>query len=139
MAEYIRPETAATMGSERKAKILLVDDSSTVLIMEEMLLRSRYEVLKATGGAQALRIAAEQRPDLILLDVVMPTMDGLETCRLLRSMESTKSTPIIMVTTRGENKTMQAAYASGATDYVTKPIDHKELLGKVHKYIGAKA
>jgi CheY-like chemotaxis protein len=127
------------MGPERKAKILLVDDSSTMLIMEAMLLRSKYEVLKATGGPQALRIAAEQKPDLILLDVVMPTMDGLETCRLLRSMEASRSIPIIMVTTRGEQKTMQAAYASGATDYLTKPINHKELLSKVAQHLGAGA
>lgn len=129
MAERMDPET--------RAKILIVDDSSTVLIMEELLLRRKYDVLKATGGPQALRIAAEQRPDLILLDIVMPTMDGLETCRLLRGMESTRTTPIIMVTTRGEQKTMDAAYANGANDFVTKPIDQKELLGKVDKYLGA--
>jgi CheY-like chemotaxis protein len=127
------------MGSELKAKILIVDDSATVLIMEELLLRSRYQVIKATGGPQALRAAAEQRPDLILLDIVMPTMDGLETCRLLRSMEATKLTPIIMVTTRGEQKTMQSAYANGATDYVTKPINQQELVGKIVRYLGASA
>ena len=126
------------MGTERK-KVLVVDDSSTVLIMEEMLLRRRYEVFKATGGAQALRIAAEQRPDLVLLDVVIPTMDGLETCRLLRSMEATKSTPIIMVTTRGEPKVVDSAYANGASDYVTKPIDQKELLRKIEQHLGAGA
>ncbi|HLK40997.1 MAG TPA: response regulator [Polyangiaceae bacterium] len=126
------------MGQERKPKILLVDDSSTVLIMEEMLLRSKYDVVKATGGAQALRIAAEQKPDLVLLDIVMPAMDGLETCRLLRAMEATRSTPIIMVTTRGERKTMDAATAAGANGYVTKPIDQKELLSKVDQYLGAK-
>ena len=128
---------AESMDPETRAKILIVDDSSTVLIMEELLLRRKYDVLKATGGPQALRIAAEQRPDLILLDIVMPTMDGLETCRLLRGMESTRTTPIIMVTTRGEQKTMDAAYANGANDYVTKPIDQKELLGKVDKHLGA--
>src|SRR5262252_2683341 len=100
-----------TMDPQPKAKILVVDDSSTVLIMEELLLRRKYEVIKATGGMQALRLAAEQRPELILLDIVMPDMDGLETCRLLRGMEATKVTPIIMVTTRGEQKTMAAAYA----------------------------
>lgn len=124
--------------SQPKAKILVVDDSSTVLIMEELLLRRKYEVIKATGGTQALRLAAEHRPDLILLDIIMPDMDGLETCRLLRGMEATKITPIIMVTTRGEQKTMTAAYANGATDYVTKPIDHKELLEKVERCIGAR-
>jgi CheY-like chemotaxis protein len=125
------------MNPKPKAKILIVDDSSTVLIMEELLLRRTYEVLKATGGGQALRVAAEQRPDLILLDVVMPNIDGFETCRMLRTMEATKSVPIIMVTTRGEQKSMEAARASGATDYVTKPIDQKELLGKIERYLGA--
>ena len=126
--------------SEQKAKILIVDDSAMMLIMEELLLRSKYEVLKATGGPQALRVAAEERPNLILLDVVMPDMDGLETCRLLRAMEATKATPIIMVTTRGEQKTLQAAYANGATDYVTKPINQKDLLGKIaHHLAGASA
>jgi PleD family two-component response regulator len=125
------------MNPQPKAKILIVDDSSTVLIMEELLLRRKYEVLKATGGAQAIRLAAEQRPNLILLDVVMPDLDGLETCRLLRGLEATKATPIIMVTTRGEAKTMAAAFANGATDFVTKPIDHKELLDKVERCLGA--
>jgi two-component system alkaline phosphatase synthesis response regulator PhoP len=126
------------MDPQPKAKILVVDDSSTVLIMEELLLRRKYEVVKATGGMQALRLAAEQRPDLILLDIVMPDIDGLETCRLLRGMEATKATPIIMVTTRGEQKTMATAYANGATDYVTKPIDHKDLLDKVERCLGAR-
>src|SRR5215471_3843746 len=126
------------MVHANKPKILVVDDSSTVLIMAEVVLRRNYEVLKATRGAEALRIAAEQRPDLILLDIVMPNMDGLETCRLLRGMDATKSTPIIMVTTRGEQKTMATAYANGATDYVTKPIDHKQLLDKVERCLGAR-
>jgi PleD family two-component response regulator len=107
------------MDQGPKPKILLVDDSETVLIMEEMLLRRSYDVLKATSGAQALRIAAEKRPNLILLDIIMPDMNGLETCRLLRGMEATKTTPIIMVTTRSQADTVNAAFANGATDYVT--------------------
>jgi two-component system alkaline phosphatase synthesis response regulator PhoP len=127
------------MDPEGKPKILLVDDSATVLIMEELLLRSRYEVHKATGGAQALRMAAEHRPDLILLDIVMPNMDGFETCRLLRAMEATKLTPIIMVTTRGEAKAKLSAHVNGATDFVTKPINQKELVEKITRHLGARA
>jgi PleD family two-component response regulator len=124
------------MTDERQRKILLVDDSKTVLLMEEALLRLKHKILKATGGPQALRIAAEERPDLVLLDVVMPDMDGIETCRLLRGMEVTKSTPIIMVSTRSDPKSMEAAYASGATDYVTKPIDYHVLRTKIERHLG---
>jgi DNA-binding response OmpR family regulator len=96
-------------------------------------------VIQATGGAEALRLAAEQRPDLILLDVVMPNLDGLETCRLLRGMAATKSTPIIMVTTRGDEETVQKAYACGATDFTTKPIDARTLISKIERHLGASA
>jgi CheY-like chemotaxis protein len=123
------------MNREQR-KILLVDDSKTVLLMEEALLRLKHKVLKATGGPQALRIAAEEQPDLILLDIVMPDMDGIETCRLLRGMEVTKSTPIIMVTTRSDPKSVESAYASGASDYVTKPIDFQELRSKIERHLG---
>ena len=123
------------MNPARK-KILVVDDSSTMLLMEQVLLRRRYEVVQANSGAQALRIAAEQRPDLILLDVNMPNIDGLETCRLLRSLEVTKVTPIIMVTTQSSKAMVDAAFANGASDYVTKPIDQSGLLHKIAKFLG---
>jgi len=119
-----------------KLKVLLVDDSTTVLIMEEVLLRRKYDVLKATSGAAALKIAADQRPDVILLDVVMPAMDGIEVCRLMRGLPATRFTPIIMVSTRGEMATVQAALASGATGFVTKPIDAHQLTSKIEHYLG---
>jgi len=121
---------------QRQKKILLVDDSKTVLLMEETLLRLRHDIVKATRGAEALRVAAEERPDLILLDIVMPDLDGIETCRLLRGMEATKTTPIIMVSTRSDPKSVESAYASGANDYLTKPIDYQELRKKVEKHLG---
>ena len=124
------------MTNPPRKKIMVVDDSSTMLLMEQVLLRRRYEVVQANSGVQALRLAPEQRPDLILLDVNMPTIDGLETCRLLRSREATKTTPIIMVTTQSAKDIVDAAYASGASDYVTKPIDQKTLLGKIAKLLG---
>lgn len=139
MCRRQRNRTIDRMAAHPKRKILLVDDSTTVLIMEELLLRRSYDVVKATSGAEALRIAAEQRPDLILLDVVMPNLDGLETCRLLRSIPATKSTPIVMVTTRSEENTRQSAFANGATDFVTKPIDARTLLGKIEQHLGASA
>ena len=120
-----------------RKKILLVDDSSTILMMEKFILRNGpYEILTATNGEEGVLKAAEQMPDLILLDVIMPKMGGFEACRLIRNTEETKSIPIIMVTTRGEAANVEAGWANGCTDYVTKPINSIELLAKVRNFLG---
>lgn len=117
-------------------KILLVDDSTTTLFMEKMLLESSpFELLTAQDGREAVEKARRERPDLILLDVIMPNMDGFETCRLLRADEATSQTPIIMVTTRGEESHMETGFAAGCNDYVTKPINGTELLTKVRNLL----
>lgn len=117
-------------------KILLVDDSTTTLFMEKMLLESSpFELLTAQDGREAVEKAHRERPDLILLDVIMPNMDGFETCRLLRADEATSQTPIIMVTTRGEESHMETGFAAGCNDYVTKPINGTELLTKVRNLL----
>ena len=87
-------------------------------------------------SADAVEKAAAERPDLILLDVVMPRMSGVEACRHLRAQEVTRSTPIIMVTTRGESENVELAYDAGCSDYVTKPINGPELLAKVRQCLG---
>ncbi len=121
---------------ERK-KILLVDDSRTILMMEQMILKkSPYTMVTAGNGEEALAKAEAERPDLILLDVMMPKMDGFETCRRLRSSAATASIPIVMVTTRGEETNVETAYQAGCTDYGTKPIDSIELLSKLRNYLG---
>jgi DNA-binding response OmpR family regulator len=119
-----------------KKRILLVDDSTTALMMEQLMLGRDYEILTAKDGAEALKVAVAERPDLILLDVVMPKMDGFEVCRVLRGIEATRGIKIIMVTTRGEGKNVEAGFASGCDDYVTKPINHRELLSKIQRHIG---
>ena len=98
---------------ERK-KILLVDDSSTVLLMERMILsKYAYDVVTAKDGAEGVEKAIAERPDLILMDVVMPRMDGFEACRRIREQEDTREIPVIMVTTRGELASVESGYASG--------------------------
>jgi DNA-binding response OmpR family regulator len=119
-----------------RKKILLVDDSSTILMMEKFILRNGpYDLVTATNGEEGVRKAAEHLPDLILLDVIMPKMGGFEACRLIRNAEETKSIPIIMVTTRGEAANVEAGWANGCTDYVTKPINSIELLAKVRNFL----
>ncbi|HXQ76846.1 MAG TPA: response regulator [Gemmatimonadaceae bacterium] len=120
-----------------RKKILLVDDSSTILMMEKFILRNGpYEILTATNGEEGVLKAAEQMPDLILLDVIMPKMGGFEACKLLRNTRATSEIPIIMVTTRGEAANVEAGWANGCTDYVTKPINAIELLAKVRNFLG---
>ncbi len=119
-----------------KKKILLVDDSATILMMERMILtKFPYEVVTAVDGEQAIALAVAEQPDLILMDVVMPKMNGFDACRRLREIESMRSTPIIMVTTRGELTNMESGFQSGCNDYVTKPINTVELLAKIRNFL----
>jgi DNA-binding response OmpR family regulator len=120
-----------------RKKILLVDDSSTVLLMEKMILsKSEYDVVTARDGIEGVDKARAERPDLILMDVVMPRMDGFEAVRKLREDDTTRTIPVIMVTTRGELQSVETGYASGCSDYVTKPINGLELLTKVRSCLG---
>ena len=118
-------------------KILLVDDSSTVLMMERMILAAeRFEIVTASNGQEGYERARSEKPNLILMDVVMPLMGGLEAVRALRADAATRHIPIIMVTTRGEAESMELGFASGCNDYVTKPINSAELLAKVRSLLG---
>jgi CheY-like chemotaxis protein len=119
-----------------RKKILLVDDSGTILMMEKMILaREPYDLVTAKDGKEAIEKAATEQPDLILLDVVMPHLTGFEVLEELRAHESTKKTPVILVTTRGEAANVEAGYAGGCNDYVTKPINSVELITKVRNYL----
>jgi DNA-binding response OmpR family regulator len=120
-----------------KKKILLVDDSSTILMIEKMILaRASYALLTAKDGEEAVQKAVSERPDVILMDVVMPKMDGFAACRALRQRDETRGIPIIMVTTRGEPENVETGFESGCSDYVTKPINSAELLAKLRNLLG---
>ena len=118
--------------------ILVVDDSLTMRMMNQMLLtRASYEVLVAASGEEALEIVADQTPDLVLLDVVMPGLSGFETCAAMRALPSMAQTPILMLTTRSEPENVEKGYAAGASDYLTKPIDNDEIFTKLREHLAA--
>lgn len=118
-------------------KILLVDDSATILMMQKMALKnSAYQVITANNGEEGVAKALAEKPDLILMDVIMPKMTGFEAVRKLRQEPLTQHIPIIMVTTRGEPLNVEEGFQSGATDYVTKPIDSFALLNKLRDQLG---
>jgi CheY-like chemotaxis protein len=118
-------------------KILLVDDSSTTLLMEEMLFRehTNYNLVLARNGEEAVQTAIAEKPSLILMDVIMPKMDGFAACREMRKHASLKRVPIIMVTSRGEAGNVEQGFESGCNDYVTKPINGAELIEIVNGYL----
>lgn len=124
----------------KRKKILLADDSNTILMMEKFILRNDpFDLVTAGNGEEAVQKAVEQQPDLILLDVIMPKMGGFEACRAIRANAATREIPVIMVTTRGEPTNVEAGWANGCTDYITKPINAVELLAKVRSLLGETA
>jgi CheY-like chemotaxis protein len=123
--------------TEKRKKILVVDDSKTALLMTSLILKKGpYDLVTAEDGEDALRRTAIEKPDLILMDVVMPKMTGFEACRELQKQAATRAIPIIMLTTRGEVANLETGFESGCTDYVTKPIDSLVLLSKVKDCLG---
>jgi len=123
-----------------KKKVLLVDDSNTVLLMEKMILsKEAFEVIVAHDGLEGIETAKREQPDVILLDVIMPRLDGLSACAILRGDAATAHIPIVMVTTRGEESNIETAFRNGCTDYVTKPINAVELLAKLNDILAANA
>jgi CheY-like chemotaxis protein len=120
-----------------RKKILLVDDAETILMMERMILnKAGYELVTAKNGQEAVAKAASEKPDLILMDVIMPQMNGFEACKQIRANEATKAIPIIMVTTRGEAENVETGFESGCDEYVTKPINGLEIVSKVKSALG---
>ena len=120
----------------RRKKILLVDDSSTVLMMEKMLLAGcGYDIVVARDGEEGVAKAISELPDLILLDLIMPKVDGVEACRRIRAEPSTREIPVIMVTTRSEAELVESSYKTGCNDYINKPINNMELLAKVRSFL----
>jgi len=116
-----------------KRKILVVDDEPDILeFMEYNLKQENYEVFKASNGKEAITKAINEHPDLIILDIMMPEQDGIETCRQLRGMAEFKNTMIAFLTARNEDYSQIAGFEVGADDYITKPIKPRVLVSRIN-------
>ncbi len=120
------------MSEKKNIKILVVDDEQDIIeILKYNLEKEGYEVATASDGIQAVKIAAKFLPDLILLDIMMPNQDGVETCRQIREMEDLKHAFIVFLTARSEEYSEVAAFEVGADDYINKPIKPRALLSRI--------
>lgn len=117
-------------------KILLVDDTSDNLyLLEKFLVPQGYTVFYAMSGKKALQLAEQLLPDLILLDVMMPGMDGFETCKRVKSHPGLRDIPVIFVTGRTEVKALAKAFEAGGVDYITKPVKRQEVVSRVRTHL----
>ena len=124
----------------RKPRILVVDDEPDLVeLIRYHLVREHYEVVCAHDGETALQLSREQIPDLIVLDLMLPGIDGLEVCRKLRGNPSTEFVPIIMLTAKAEESDAVIGLAQGADDYVRKPFGMKELIARISARLRAAA
>ncbi|MDP8899543.1 MAG: response regulator [Actinomycetota bacterium] len=120
-------------------RILIAEDNVDALIFLEDRLAGTYEILAATDGEQALAVARERRPDLILLDIMMPKLDGIQVCRALRGDPALPFIPIILVTAKADSKDVVAGLEAGADEYLTKPVDPDALVARVKSMLRIKA
>ena len=117
-------------------RILVVDDTpANIQTLAAILKQEGYQISVATNGKQALDVVGRLSPDLILLDVMMPEMDGFETCRRLKASESSRQIPVIFLTAKTETTDIVQGFELGAVDYVAKPFNTHELLARVNTHL----
>lgn len=126
-----------TASGPEKLRVLLVDDSDLQILFEEELMSDQpFDFLVAHNGAEAVASARRYHPDIILLDIVMPVMNGIDAARCIRDDPQTSDIPIIMVSSQTEATYMESAFVGGCNDYVTKPVRKPELLAKIQLLTG---
>jgi class 3 adenylate cyclase/CheY-like chemotaxis protein len=132
------PRPPAPDVTAQRPRVLAVDDTPhNIRLLEAVLAPRGYTIIAATSGSEALQKVAEERPDLVLLDIVMPGMDGYEVCRRLRDDPATCLLPVVMITASGEQEKIKAIEA-GADDFIPKPFNQSELLARVKSLLRIK-
>jgi len=126
-------------NSQKNAVVLIVDDNPlNIKFLQTLLTHKLYKVCSAQDGLQACQIAKETVPDIILLDIMMPVMNGFDACKRLKEMTETKEIPIIFLTSKAETNDILKGFKLGAVDYITKPFKYKELLARVSTHLKLK-
>ena len=129
-----RSERGTGMTDDTK-RILIADDDKSVRRLLRCLLSPHYDLAEAETGEQALTLLSHFSPNLVILDIIMPGIDGHETCRRMRASPFGRAIQVMMVSGQSSREEQDRAYAAGADDYVTKPFDSERLLAKVRKWL----
>jgi len=120
-----------------KGKILVVDDEIYIVhILDFSLGMEGYEVVTALDGEQAIEKARAEKPDLIVLDIMMPKLDGYETCKILKAEKDTRDIPVILLSAKGRNVDQKIGFEVGADDYITKPFSPRKLVERINAILG---
>ena len=122
--------------SDRRLILVVEDEPALRRFLELLLLRNGYDVAVAEDGPEALVAAGRRRPDLVLLDLMLPKMDGFEVCERLRATPSTARVPIFVVTARTTPETRQRCLAAGADEFIPKPYDPRDLVDRIGRCLG---
>ncbi|MBN2070719.1 MAG: response regulator [Candidatus Krumholzibacteriota bacterium] len=119
-----------------KGKILVVDDEVNITQILEFSIGSEgYQVITASNGEEAIDVARREQPDLIILDIMMPKIDGYEACRIIKTNPLTKNIPVILLTAKGRDIDKRLGYEVGATDYIIKPFSPNKLIDRIQKLL----
>ncbi len=119
-----------------KGKILVVDDEINITqILQFSIGAEGYEVITAQNGEEAIDKARREQPDLIILDIMMPRIDGYEACRILKANPMTKNIPVVLLTAKGRDIDKRLGQEVGAIDYIVKPFSPNKLIDKIHKLL----
>ncbi len=119
-----------------KGKILVVDDEVNITqILEFSIGAEGYEVLTASNGEEAIDRARREQPDLVILDIMMPRIDGYEACRILKTNPLTKNIPVVLLTAKGRDIDKRLGYEVGATDYIVKPFSPNKLIARIQELL----
>ena len=119
------------------AKVILIvdDDPKQLVLIRDLLRLSGYRTIEATGGEQGIELAKAKKPDLILMDILMPKVDGYTACREIKMDKATKAIPVVMLTTLDYELNKELSRDMGANGYMTKPVDRQELLDVISRFL----
>jgi two-component system alkaline phosphatase synthesis response regulator PhoP len=123
--------------NNNKRKIVVADDELYIRLLVKDILEADYDVLEANNGEEAVIITRTQQPDLVLMDILMPKLDGYTACYAIKTDELTKEIPVVMLTGVGHELNKQLSQEMGAAGYITKPFNPEDLLDKVRQYASA--